>query len=199
MITLLITLALALAGTEATTADGRVVILEDDGTWHLPPPPADPPPPEAPTSKPTISCEDVAPSRVDRMTGETLTQAMILVPGTGDKRVALMLQKSDTGSLVVGAVVEGASACIEEGNSMLLLFRDGTRASLPHDGKYNCAQMFLSFLSTSGDAALIDGLRTSDVEAVRVETYRGYVEVNLSEEQSAMLMAGVSCVLDSGE
>jgi hypothetical protein len=178
------------AQTEATTKDGKNVILNEDGTWKYV---------ETTSSESTVSfeCSDLISTETDKMTGKSSTAAkktLIVSDDGGENGFGIYILKSSN-SLIFSIQAVGAGGCIDDDNKMNVLFKDGTRLELVNDGKFNCdANFTLYFGGSFGKKKELEMFKTKEVETMRIWTSKSYVEKDFTAEQSKQLMKTVECL-----
>lgn len=180
------------AQTEATTKDGKKVILNDDGTWKYA---------EKTNIETTISldCADLISTETDKMTGKSTTSSkeILIISEDGGKSGFGIFIMDISGSLVFSILAVGAGNCIDDDDKMNVLFRDGTRLELENNGKFNCDGEFkLYFGGSFGKKKELEIFRTKEVETMRIWTSKSYVEKDFSSDQSKQLMKTVDCLLN---
>jgi hypothetical protein len=181
------------AQTEATTNDGKKVILNDDGTWKYA---------ETKTSESNVSfeCSDLISTETDKMTGKSSTGAKktLIISDDGGKNGFGIYLLNGSNSTIFSIQAVGAGSCIDDDNKMNVLFRDGTRLELQNDGKFNCdAKFTLYFGGAFGKKKELEMFKTKEVETMRIWTSKSYVEKNFTTEQSKQLMKTVECLLNN--
>ena len=183
-----------LAQTEATTKNGKKVILNDDGTWKYD---------TTIVVEETVNleCSELISTETDKMTGKSSTAAkntLIVSDDGGKNGFGIFLMNSSSGSIIFSIQAVGAGGCIDDDNKMNILFRDGTRLELVNNGKFNCKSKFtLYFGGSFGKKKQLEMLRTKEIETMRIWTSKSYVEKNLTSEQSKQLMKTVDCLLNN--
>lgn len=178
---------------EATTSEGKKVILNSNGTWKY----AD----EVIQTKTTENnsdCSAYISTEVDKVTGKTsvASKDMLVVSQDGGKNGFGIYVMQGSGSTILSIQAVGAGNCIDDDNKMNILFRDGTRLELLNDGKFNCdAKFTLYFGGYGGKKNELEMLRTKEIETMRIWTSKGYVEENFTSQQSKELMSVIDCLL----
>lgn len=181
------------AQTEATTNDGKMVILNSDGTWKYA---------EIKTvntePEDNSDCSKYISTEVDKVTGKSIVAAkdMLIVSRDGGKNgFGIYVLKSERGSIIFSIQAVGAGSCIDDKNKMNVLFRDGTRLELINDGKFNCDAKYTQYFGgVFGKKKELEMFRTKEVETMRIWTSKSYVEENFTSNQSKELMNVVSCL-----
>lgn len=191
---LLLAVVSTFAQIEATTYDGKKVILYSDGSWKYAETNID-----KAESIDNSDCSNYITKEFDKVTGNTTVAAknMLIVSGEGSKYafgIYVMKGKRDTIIFVIRAV--GAESCIDDNSNMNVLFRDGTRLKLINDGKFNCESRYTQYFGgIFGKKKELEMFRTKEVETMRIWTSKGYVEENFTSDQSKDLMNVVNCLL----
>jgi len=193
---LLLAVASTFAQTEATTTDGKKVILNNDGTWEYAKTKI-----EKTERTDNSDCSNYISTKVDKVTGSSMTAAkdMLIVSRDGGKTgFGIFVLKSERGSIIFSIQAVGAGNCIDDENKMNILFRDGTRLELINDGKFNCdAKYTQCFGGVFGKKKELEMFRTKEVETMRIWTSKSYVEENFTSDQSKELMNVVNCLLNN--
>lgn len=193
---------------EATTKSGKKVILYQDGTWKY----ADETVkrPEEKTKEPvkekkavitttgvSADCEAMLEITDDSKTGLRITKTknMIIVAETGgNNQLGIVVQKNSKGIITLGLRPVGAGECIEEGNKVNIVFTDGSKTELAHDGFANCnGESSVSFGGSFGKKKQFDQLRSKKIKTIKVWTRQGSVQQNLSDENQATLLKLLNC------
>ncbi|MCB9227827.1 MAG: DUF3157 family protein [Chitinophagales bacterium] len=140
---LVFTVLSTFAQTEATTNDGKKVILNDDGTWKYV---------ETSIEKQepinSSDCSNYISTEVDKVTGKSTVAAkeMLIVSKDGGKNgFGFYILKSDRGSIIFSIQAVGAGNCIDDDDKMNVLFRDGTRIELVNDADFNCDAKYTQY------------------------------------------------------
>jgi type 1 fimbria pilin len=187
--------AVSHAQIKATTADGVEVMLNENGTWHFVKQANLTSSDESSSS--LYDCSNLITTEVDKVTGEANTSAtdMLVVSKDGGANGfgIYILQGSRTIIMSIKAV--GAGNCIDDDDTMNILFRDGSRMELVNNGDFNCKASFTQYFGGSfGKKRELQALTTKEVETIRVWTSDGYVEENFSSDQSKTLMHTLGCM-----
>lgn len=196
---LLVTFTILVLGTtilfgqiEATTKDGKKVLLYDDGTWKYN---------DTDDKKDlaNLQCSDLVSDKTDKVTGKTSrsSTSAILITKDNKNGIALRLIQTEKKSLIFAVTAVGAGSCIDDKSKMNVLFKDGTRLELVNDGKFNCDGKFtLYFGDIFGKKKEMEMFRTKEVETMRVWTSKSYVEEDFTAENSKALMMTFDCLLN---
>lgn len=142
-------------------------------------------------------CEDIISEEEDRITGNRskfLKESIFVSEKVGANGVRIYLSEAE-GVVIIQFVVIGAGDCIDDDEYTSFLFRDGTRIELDHLGEANCNRKFFAFLGDEfGTENELIQLKYNEIEAMRVWTSNGYVEVYPTTEESKLLKAAFSCL-----
>jgi len=179
----------------ATTKDGKDVLLNENGTWEYVK--------ETDTESPiemSSDCSDYIVTETDKMTGKSSTGAKetLVISEDGGKTGfgIYALNSSSSKSLIFVVQAVGAGGCVDDDDKINILFRDGSRLELVNNGKFNCdAKMTLYFGGSFGKKKQLEELATKEIETMRVWTSKSYVEKDFSSEQSKRLMKTISCLM----
>lgn len=191
--TLLFTFLLSVnisAQIKATTEDGRRVILNQDGSWVFDE--------EKPSTKTTeeLTCDDLTKKVVDKMSGNTFysQKETLIVSQDGTNGFGFTMLSSD-GTLILNTKAIGAGSCIDDTDTMNVLFRDKTLLELENDSDFNCdSEHTLYFGGGMGRTDELKMLKTKDVETIRVWTSNGYVEEDFSTVESQKFKKTIQCL-----
>ena len=182
------------AQTEATTKDGKKVILNEDGTYKYDKT-------IVVTETVNLECSKLIATEIDKMTGKSSTaskKSLIVSDDGGKKGFGIFLMNSSSGSMIISISAVGAGGCIDDENKMNILFRDGTRLELVNNGKFNCKSKFtLYFGGAFGKKKELEMLRTKEIETMRVWTSKSFVEKDFTPEQSKELIQTIDCLKKS--
>lgn len=181
---------MAFAQMEATTKDGHTVILNNDGCWKFV---------EAmKEASPTVlGCADVIIDQTDIVTGNKTrsTKEGIIVSKDGKNGFGIHLFQGTGKALIFSATVVGAGPCIDDNNKMNVLFRDGTRIELLHEGDFNCEGSFTLYLGGAfGKKREMEYFMTREVKIMRIWTSKSYVEEELTSDNSKTLKKAFECL-----
>ncbi len=173
--------------TEATTSDGKKVLLKDDGTWEYA---------KTDTSKQTGACEDYIEVYTDKMTGESNVGAIkkIILTENSTKGITIycMLDKSQkTFIMSCKAIGEG---CIDDNAKVNLLFKDGTRKEVIASSNFNCKGSVPIYSGGGfGNKTLLELLSTKELETIRISTSRGFIQEDFKEKGNDLLQT-IKCL-----
>lgn len=188
-------LAIAFGQIEATTKEGKAVILNTDGTWKYAEE-GKKAAENATASTISYECKDIITDKVDKMTGEStrMMKEGILVSEDNENGFGIIAFEA-SGAVILKIIAAGAGSCIEDAAEMNILFRDGTRLKMVNSGKFNCEGVFTVYFGGGfGRKKELEILRSREIETLRVWTSKSYVEKDLSSENSKMLMASLGCL-----
>ena len=185
----------SLAQIEATTTDGKKVVLNGDGTWKYSETKL-----ESNESNSKSDCSNFISTEVDKVTGNSTVAAknVLIVSRDGGKYgFGIFVLKSNSGSIIFSIQAVGAGSCIDDNNKMNILFRDGARLELTNEGKFNCEAKYTQYFGgIFGKKKELEMLKTKEIETMRIWTSKSYVEENFNADQSKELMNVVRCLLD---
>ncbi len=195
LIVIVISTFSSFAQTNATTKDGKTVILNDDGTWKYKQQKVD-------TNQITDNsdCSKYISTTVDKVTGKSSTAAkdMLIVSKDGGKKGFGIYVLKNGKSIIFSIQAVGAGNCIDDDDKMNVLFRDGTRIALTNDSDFNCDAKYTQYFGGAfGKKKELEMFRTKEVETIRIWTSDSYVEEDFSSDQSKELMKTVDCLLNN--
>lgn len=177
---------------QATTTDGKKVILNEDGTWKYI---------EAEKqikySENNSDCSVYISTDLDKVTGKSTVAAkdMLIVSKDGGKKGFGIYVLKGSNSIIFSIQAVGAGNCIDDNNKMNVLFRDGTRLELVNEGKFNCDAKYTQYFGGAfGKRSELELFRTKEVETIRIWTSKSYVEENFTSIQSRELISVVDCL-----
>lgn len=183
------------AQSEVITNNGKKVILNDDGTWVY----------ASIETEESIDisddCSTYISTKTDKVTGKSttsLSETLIISKDGGEKGFGVIAMKADKKSLILSIKAIGAGNCIDDKGKMNVLFRDGTRLELTNDGDFNCNANYVQYFGgVFGKKKEIEMFKNKEIETIRVWTSKGYVEENLTDEQSKIFMNSMRCLSNS--
>ncbi len=193
---LFIPLQMLFANEYATSDSGKKVILYDNGTWkefltELVPDSSSSP------------CDQWLKTETDKMTGDVIVgiREPIIISDDGMKTglgISLLRPSNEKG-LIFTITASGAGNCIDTGSKINILFRDKTRMELTTDSKFNCeGRATVYFGGIFGRKKELVMLAAKPVETIRVWTSKGFVEKDLTQDQSNALFNSIKCLTSSG-
>lgn len=177
---------------EATTRDGKKVILNENGTWIYKP--------VEKVSTSNLDCSDLIITQTDKMTGKSsVVSSETLIISDDDGKTGFGVGFLDvSGTVVFSILTVGAGSCIDDSDKMNVLFRDGTRLELTNNGGFNCDSKFTLYFGTSfGKKKELQIFKTKEIESMRIWTSKSYVEKDFSNAQSKRFMKTVNCLTSS--
>ena len=185
---LIFTALTAIGQIEATTKDGKKVILNSDGTWKYDE--------TIKETKTSFECDDLVVNDTDKVTGKTTrgSKESLIVSADGKKGFRFYMFEG-TNSIILSTKVVGAGGCIDDTNKMNILFRDGSRLELVNNGKFNCESNFtLYFGGVFGKKKDLEQLKIKEIETMRIWTSKSYVEQDFTPENSKVFMKTLECL-----
>ncbi len=173
---------------KATTNDGREVLLDKDNTWSF-------------IEKELVvndecDCSKLISTEVDVVTGKSSVGSVqsLIVSKSDEYGFAIYLVKGGS-SIIVSMQVIGAGNCIDDNDKMNILFTDGTRLEMTNMKDFNCENKFGLYLGKMfRTIKQLDMLSTKKVSIMRVQTSKGYVEMNFTDEEATTLMNSFKCI-----
>jgi hypothetical protein len=195
--TLLIILAIILviddvgAQINATTDDGKKVILNNDMTWHY-----------IQSDSKSIQigdCKTIISTTSDKMTGKVMTTAppetIILSTAPNlESGIGLrwLLLSDKTLVLSITAVGDG---CIDDNTQINLLFKDDTRHQFFANNKFNCeGRATVYFGGLFGKKKELKMFREKEISTIRIQTRKSFIQEDLSDEQAQLFKAAINCL-----
>ena len=137
-----------------------------------------------------LSCEDLICKKVDDMTDEVSwrTKSSLLVSQDGKNGFKIYITKYSK-ALALTVYVYGSGNCINKDAKVIIRFRDGTKITICHGGKFNCNNMCsLYFQGIFGNQRALKQLLSKEIKTMRVYTYKSYVQEDFSPDESKILM-----------
>lgn len=167
----------------ATTEDGRAVLLMRDGTWRFADQPA------APAS---YDCNSLT-SQGDG--DKSSAKSPVRARGARGSSVGFYPQKE--GEYVTMLIdLKGDESCMVTGSVMNFTFRDGTIVDLKNSGDANCDGRGLLTLGVNEKSnKLLSLLKNKEIATVRVWSKSLSTLVTFDPEQSKLLMNTYWCLL----
>lgn len=177
---------------EATTAAGKKVILNTDGTWKYAEIKKD-------TAKVNSSdCSNWITTETDKVSGNTTTtgiSTLVVSTDGGNEGFGIFMMKSSQGGLILIIQAAGAGNCIDKGAKINILFTDGSRLELASDGDFNCkAKATVYFGGVFGKKKQLAELKTKKIQTMRVWTSDSYVEKDFTEDNQAEFYNVINCL-----
>jgi uncharacterized protein YkvS len=149
---LLLFSALAFSQTEATTKDGKKVILNSNGTW--------------------LYADCAALLKTENYSGQTMTsnKESIKISADGGKTgLKISLIKGSAIILNFG-IIEAEVKCIRAEAPMVIEFTDGTKTTVNHMSKLSCEGNFSVYFSSAlGNVKQLEMLKTKKIKKVTIE------------------------------
>jgi hypothetical protein len=193
------TAAFGQSAINATTEDGKKVILKADKTWDFLPTPK--PLANAGSTAAASSCAVLTRRQTDRMSGLTsvIATRKIIVSSDGKTGFAIELMSSEDFIVVsISAVGTAGTGCIDKGSDIAVLFTDGTRLKLSNVEKFNCdGEATLYFGGVFGNLEAMDALSYKNIKALRVSTMKGFVEKDFTITNAVDFTGQLNCLISS--
>ncbi len=177
---------------EATTADGKKVILNSDGSWKY-----------AEVKKNTTKvnssdCSNWIATETDKVSGNTSTAAkhtLFVSTDGGKKGFGIFMMQTSKGELILVIQAVGAGSCIDEGSKINILFTDGSRLELLSEGDFNCkGDATVYFGGVFGKKTQLEELKTKKIQTMRVWTNDGYVEKDFTTDNQEEFLNVINCL-----
>jgi hypothetical protein len=142
-----------------------------------------------------VDCNKYVKVNYDKMEGDTIklsyTNIVLSKPPTLPLIFYWLLVNKNEPALIFKT-----KTCIDEGSAIIFLMKDGTKATMFNNAKFNC----------TGDAAVYMGgvwakedvlkqLSAQLATTVRVYTYKSYIEYELSETDAVNFKNTLNCLL----
>jgi len=177
----------------ATTENGKKVILNSDGTWKYA---------EEEKSTQVIlnpnDCSNWITTEVDEVTGNSFTgiKDYLIVSHDGGKNgFGINIFKSPKSSIIISIKAVGAGSCIDEGDKINILFTDGSRLELASEGSFNCkGNATIYFGGMFRKKSQLNELKTKKIDLMRVWTSDSYVEEQFDSEQADQIINALNCL-----
>jgi len=193
---------------EATTKSGKKVILYQDGTWKYAgetvkdagEPVKDPVKVKKPVTTPPgipADCEALLETYDDTRSGLRITRTlnMLILSETGsNQQIGISMEKNSKGIILLKLRPVGAGDCIGDGNKVNIVFTDGSKTELAHDGFPNCnGESVISFGGSYGKKKQLEQLKTKKIKSIKVWTQQGSVQEILSNDNQQKLARTFNC------
>jgi hypothetical protein len=146
-----------------------------------------------------IKCETIIKTETDKVQGTTSRSTKEMVISKDGKYGFNTLQMlSEDNTLIWAFVVTSKNViCIETGNKINILFRDGSRLEMQNMSDYNCGGKFnIFFQNGSLTMEWLSQLKSKEIETIRIWDNESYEEQDLSNIQSKTVLKGFQCLSD---
>jgi len=193
LLTVLTTMTVGFGQThEATTTDGKKVILNSDGTWKY-----------AEVKKDTVKvnfsdCSNWIATETDKVSGNTFTaakNALIVSADGGRKGFGIFMMQGSEAELILTIKAVGAGNCIDEGAKINILFADGSRLELASEMDFNCERRAtVYFGGVFGKKKQLEELKTKKIQTMRVWTNDGYVQEDFTVDNQIEFYNVINCL-----
>jgi hypothetical protein len=180
------------AQTQATTNDGKLVLLNEDGSWAYEE--------KIETKIEPTACDAYISTDVDKVTGKksTAIKKSIIVSKNGGKKGFGFFLMNSKKSLIMSIKAVGAGGCIDDDAKMNVLFTDGSRLELINNGKFNCKSKFtLYFGGGFGQEKILENFKNKEVEIIRIWTTKSFVEETFTKQQREDLKNTINCLVNA--
>ena len=194
LLMVLMTMTFAFGQTQnATTENGKKVILFQDGTWKYEEAKKD-----TTLTTATNDCSQYIETTEDKMTGDKSTSAketIIVSTDGGKKGFGIFLMQSSRGGSIFSIQAVGAGSCIDEGAKINILFTDGSKLELINASDFNCkGNATVYFGGSFGKTNQLKELQTKKIQTMRVWTSDSFVEKDFTKENSNDFFQIVHCL-----
>jgi hypothetical protein len=141
-------------------------------------------------------CDRLTTVTHDKFTGKSTASGAdyIVVSEDGINGVAFLFVYGEK-SLILSGKIYGPSACIDDKAKIYLLFTDGSRLTIPNQGKFNCDRNFSHFFFNPERSDILSQLRTKTIEALRAETAKGSVTEDVPSDKANDIRETINCLL----
>jgi hypothetical protein len=141
-------------------------------------------------------CDQLTTVTHDKFTGKSTTSSAdyIVVSEDGTNGVAFLFIQGDK-SLILSGKIYGPSACVDDKAKIYVLFTDGSRLTIPNQGKFNCDRNFTHFFFSPERSDILSQLRTKTIEALRAETAKGSVTEDVPSNKANDIRETIKCLL----
>lgn len=139
-----------------------------------------------------VDCNEYVKREYDEVTGRTtIYSADILYINGNELMLPLFIHGGDV--IMFSLSVSSKSVhCIDK-HIVNILFDDGERLELMHQGKYNCKGRFNYFFHTAKENPELMLLCTKTIKTIRVNNSGNYIEHTLTEKEKNTLMNTFNC------
>jgi len=188
-----ISLTSTYAQIEATTKDGKQVLLNENGTWEYVQAEKD----TTEKNMESSDCSAYISTETDKVTGKSTTASKetLIISSDGGKTGFGIFMMNISETVILSIQAAGGGSCIDDDDKMNVLFRDGTRLEIVNSGKFNCDGKFTVYLGGRiGGKKNLEAFKTKEIETMRIWTSKSYVEKDFSSAESKQFMQTVSCL-----
>lgn len=200
---------------EATTKSGKKVVLYADGTWkyadetkpveQIPAsaeknekPKKVVKPAEIKTTAVPENCEEFFETIEEKKSGVTTvrTKNMIIVAEeNSSKEIDILLSKNSKGIITLTVKPVGAGNCIGDGNKVNIVYEDGSKTELNHDGFPNCnGEITISFGANYGKKKQLEELSSKKIKLIKAWTQKGTVQEIFSVQNQDDFLKAINCL-----
>ena len=169
----------------------RRVVLKDNGLWDYY---------ETIDDVLNYSFDDLIKKEVDKMTKiekRSFIEGINISNYSDDSRLSFYgFSEKNADYMYLGIHAYGAGDCIEEGSEIIFLFKDEQIIKLQNTNEYNCDNLATLYMTIEKFEYTINYLRTVELDAVRVHTEDGYVQVEFDEIHSLKIKKSIQFLLE---
>jgi hypothetical protein len=157
-------------------------------------------PPPKPKPPPDLSCSALVNIQRD-LSGEKYVALSKEIYLSDDKTgFKFVLRKTKKSPVTWTTTILQSGYCLEEEAKIFIIFQNGGRIQIPGDGKANCNGTYeLMFGGESGKEEILETLKTTPIMGIRLDTKKGPVNQELSEEAKLRFQAAVGCMPKYGQ
>jgi hypothetical protein len=185
----------AFAQTTATTKEGKTVLLYEDGTWKYQEQSASK---SSPSAGSEFDCSAWIETTADKVSGKVITAAKKPIVVSKDQKTGfaiLIMKSSDALKVILTIEIVGAGTCIDKGDEINILFRDGSRMTLSHASEFNCVpQADIYFGDVFGKNRELKELAEKQIATMRVWMRGTHVDQDFSTSQSDEFQSVIRCL-----
>lgn len=143
-------------------------------------------------------CSKYLTTTTDKVTGTTSTRSNYLemVEEKTGAKAYMYSHLYNKQTLMLSYKLENTNGCMDIGNKINILFKDGTRAELVNLEKFNCdGSGYVYFAKLSPLMKTLRQMEEKEIEIIRFYTNKSYFEATLSPEQAEMFKGGLNCLM----
>lgn len=141
-------------------------------------------------------CENIIEFEQDRMTQKGMYQTTTPIKlGHGSTAFEMHLYLTENKKTVImNYLLTGSKACIDRGSKIVILYADNKPDAMSSQNEFNCegrATLYADKLF--GTLKHLDRMANEDAVAIRVYTYKSYVEAEVDEATAARMREVAQC------
>ncbi|MFA9212955.1 MAG: hypothetical protein ACEQSR_03810 [Candidatus Methylacidiphilales bacterium] len=194
----------------ATADNGKKVLLNKNGTWKyvvekikmdtIPEKELVAPKKENTfdDSPPNLDCSDLITVDTDKFTGKISISAKGFIKITkpnSDEGIDILTALVRDKTIAVQITAIKSVNCVDVGDKAFFICEDNTKFELVNRSKYNCDGKFYFFLGGKmGNDKELEYLYTKKITAIRLDTKKDRIDVDLPKEIAFKLMKQINCL-----